>query len=463
VLHAGTTFRHFGNNFNGVYITFLTNTSNYVGTGTAGYVVYFYLDGQMAGGSNAYMSLRRCSTMGSPVGCGVLLTETRFNLTNDIMYNISGEAVLNKSIVLNITDSANGDITAYLDGVARLVYSDMIFSSGYTHFFFYAANANSLFKIDNISLSGIAAAAGPVGWELFSFPMNMADFIGIGSLSEVFEFIIQMPLEGTSYVADIWSTDFYDGGYPTDTKLKPYFVMKKNDAYFGSAAWVANPVRMEIVISSPHANKCFYKDSNGSSNVDIYAFSLYDTLGVIETYIYNPSIAGQGNQTYLDTNPWIVTFLSEGLDFWCTSPENLTAEIRIMNGSYSGLEFDRSYALPIGYAFSANGTPDYTSFIHPNQSVDYIVRHAPPGTEPEVTPDLVDILFSNEMIGLGVILICSILGFAMLGGVGAFASSIIGIYVVVQYNLLPAWLFVIVIVAVAALGANAARELITGH
>jgi hypothetical protein len=428
--------------------------------GSRGYVINYDLQTNTT-------ELRRCAMeMYNPTSCGVVLNSTSIDTAADgwsfdgTLFNLTAD--LNFTI---ITDS--GYIEFFANGVEEMLYADGVYTDGGFGFGALGSTYNWDAYWDELISGAGGAPNASSGWSLFSFPTNQADWIGIGSPS-VQTFIIQHALYGTSYVAGFFSMDMFDGGYPTNRHLEPYFVMLKNGAYLSPALWSLDHVRIEMILSSPHASTCYYNE-NSTSVRDMHTASLYTTLGATSTYIYNPSIAGQGNQSYLPTNPWVVGFLKSeyqnqsqnDLYFYCVTPENLTAQIRIMNASFSGLEFIHDYDLPIGYRFFPNGTIDYGSWIDANDSDSYIIRHH--HLEETTTPGLVDILFSDEMIGLGVIAVCALIGFGMLGGIGAFAASIVGMYVVVRYALLPDWLFVIVIVAVAALGANALRELITGH
>lgn len=425
-----------------------------------------------------YVELRRCATeILLSKSCGVVLNTSYFNSSLD-GWNDSWGGWYEVFNDINLTTIVSGGyISFYVNGALRLDYRDLVYTNSVGGFAFGCAPDNFyncylyFDDVQNPSGSGgVPPGEGGQGWQSFSFPLNMEGWFGIGTRSDTQNFIIQHALSGTSYAADFDSIDLYDYAYPTNKHLIPYFVMMKNGAYLSPMLFQENPIRVELVISAPHPDVCFYNE-NETRLLDMNTVSLSNVIGAQDTYIYNPYIAGQGNQSYLPTNPWILTFLtgiyqnqSAGFPyFYCTSPENLTARLSVMNGSYNGYEFLEEYQLPIGYRFYANGTVDYDTWIAANMSDIYTIRHhrTEGGGEPE--QDLVGILFSNEMIGLGVIVLVTIIGYGMLGGIGAFAASIIGIYVVVKFNLLPIWLFVIVIVAVAALGANAARELITGH
>ena len=333
-------------------------------------------------------------------------------------------------------------------------------------------------------------------WEAVSFAAVYDYWIGMGS---------QRGSTGVCSKNVYWGNNpylinfnpcisFYDQGYPSGRMLYAFWGFNvNNNGLQGIGTKYTEQIKngvsggdiyanasVEIVYSAPSPNVCYLK-TGGLTDYDLYG----GIGGLAHEYSVYLQLA-DGSAVLSQYNP----ILYSGSQFYCISPQNLTIELQITTPSaYSIYDF----IIPIGCAFNRTAwnqsTIDCTRLINETNDAAYIYggsNYTSPiiplvscgngicdsgetiascSTDcPALTAgDWWMIIYDPAFQGLIIVMGAGVVGFFILGGIGALVGLLMGLYAAFALHLIPLYWIAFVVIAVALFFALFMRSIATGN
>jgi hypothetical protein len=142
--------------------------------------------------------------------------------------------------------------------------------------------------LDNLSIYGISGVLAGSGWQVFSYPQNMPNWVGMAKDMPLTDYDScggGTHLDGTNYGINFQPCKlFYYDAYPTNELHRAAFVLKFNNVYWSDALQNSTPIYVSVYAHSTNPKTCRWSGTYGE------VYMLDESMGLGTFYNGAPAL-----------------------------------------------------------------------------------------------------------------------------------------------------------------------------